>query len=206
MACAGAARAGNLALLQHLRRWGCDWDAEDVARDAASSGSLETVEWLRQQQGIEINAGVMAAAARMGQIAMCEHLRSTGCEWDTSACARAVAGGHADILRWLREDGCPWDVSEVCMAAAYYGFTNILDIIIEQGEVLDAELLTDSLNCAGKLSQLPAAQWLRQHGAEWPAVLNYNTALFGFEPKMQQWTGDILVWARAEGCTSPTTL
>jgi hypothetical protein len=166
MACAGAARAGNLALLQLLRTGGCDWDTEDTARDAASSGSLETVEWLRQQQGIEINAGVMAAAARMGQIAMCEHLRSIGCEWGTSACEDAALCSELNMLRWLRQNGCPWTVRTVCMHAAYNGCTEILDYIVEQGEVLDAELLTEALNCAGAHNNLPAAQWLRQRGAQ----------------------------------------
>jgi hypothetical protein len=197
LACAGAARAGNLALLQLLHTGGCDWDSEDTARDAASSGSLETVKWLRQQQGIEINAGVMAAAARMGQIAMCEHLRSIGCEWGTSACEDAAIYGEINMLRWLRQNGCPWTVRTVCMHAAYNGCTEILDYVVEQGEVLDAELLTEALNCAGSHNNLPAAQWLRQRGAQWPADLYY------YQYESCHCHGDTLAWARAEGCRAP---
>jgi hypothetical protein len=199
--CAGAALGGQLLALQHLRSVGCDWDVESIARCPARSGKVEVVKWLRQQQGIVINATVMAAAAAGGQIAMCEHLRSAGCEWDSSACVQAVVSGEIQTLRWLQEHGCPWDVIKVFITAASRGFTDILDYIMQQGEVLDAELLTHALNCAGAYKQLQAARWLRQHGALWPAVL-----LYGQAPRIKQWSGDTLAWARAEGCISPIAL
>jgi hypothetical protein len=199
--CAGAAKGGRLAALQHLCNEGCDWDVEYIACCAAYSGNIAAVEWLRQQQGTVINADTLAWAAAGGQIAMCQHLRSTGCDWNASACNDAASYGEVDTLRWLRENGCPWDVNGVCTDASRYGSTNILDYVTEQGEVLDAELLTDALNCAGAYNQLRAAQWLRQHGAQWPAVLAY-----GQPPYAHEWSGDILAWARAEGCTSPTSL
>jgi hypothetical protein len=37
---------------------------------------------------------------------------------------------------------------------------------------------------------------LRQHGAEWPALLRFNG---------DPWSGDVLQWARDEGCTSRAT-
>jgi hypothetical protein len=89
----------------------------------------------------------------------------------------------------------------LCMHAARRGHTCILDHVIEQGEVHDAELLTDALNCASAFGQLQAAKWLRQHGAQWPAVLRHTE--HGF---VMEWRGESLAWAKAEGCTSPTTL
>jgi hypothetical protein len=71
----------------------------------------------------------------------------------------------------------------------------ILDYHIEQGEVPDAAQLTAAPNHAGVFNQLRAAQWLKQHGAEWPAVLAVNAH--------QHWSYDTLAWARAQGCTSP---
>jgi hypothetical protein len=199
--CQGAASAGHLAALKYLRRKRCEWDNDNVACVAARGGSIEVIEWLRHCRGIEIGYFELQEAAFAGQFAMCKHLRSTGCEWDAETCARAVAGGHADILRWLRENGCPWNVNEVCMEAAYYGFTDILDIIIEQGEVLHAELLTNALKCAGASNKLLAAQWLSHRGAEWPAEL----CMYG-EYKIDLWSGDTLARARAEGCTSPFSI
>jgi hypothetical protein len=198
--CIGAVEGGQLAALKYLRSKGYGWNERTTMRYAAGSGSIELVEWLRLEQGIEIDADAMMAAAGEGQTVMCEHLRSKGCDWDESACYLAALHDKADTLRWLGENGCPWDVSEICMVAACNGFTGILDCIIAQGEVLDAKLLTRALNRAGQLKRLQAAQWLRQHGAQWPALLKFSVAGLS-----DQWSGDTLAWARAEGCTSPLT-
>jgi hypothetical protein len=195
--CTGAAAAGQLAALQHLIKGGCDWDEEFIACFAAGSGSIDMMDWLRQQPGIVIDAEAMLFAASAGHIAMCQYLRSIGCDWDTSACAAAAGTGHLDLLRWLRENGCPWNVREVCTKATAKDFIDILDHLLAQGEVLHAEVLTDALNLAGSRNKLLAAQWLRQHGAQWHAELKYRA---------RQWSGESLAWARAEGCTSPITL
>jgi hypothetical protein len=200
-ACAGAARAGKLATLQHLRSKGCDWDIYDIACCAAKSGSIEVVEWLRQRRDIVIGATVMSAAASAGHIHMCEHLRSSGCEWDDGACHEAAAADELDTLRWLREHGCPWDSFNVFFDAACRGSIAILEYVAAQGEVLDAEQRLGAMNGAATYNQLQAAQWLRQQGAQWPAVLGY-----GNEQHVWRWTDAMLAWARAEGCTSPVLL
>jgi hypothetical protein len=198
--CAGAASGGHLAVLQRLRREGCDWDQITIAYAAASGGSIEVMEWLRQQ-GIEIDVNVMGAAACAGQIAMCEYLHITGCAWNANTCSRAAESGQLDALHWLREHGCPWSVHDVCIYTARTGHTHIFDYVIEQGEVLDAQLLTEALNCAGAFSRLQLAKWLRQHGAQWPAVLQRREQSGMVLP----WSAKSIAWARAEGCTSPTT-
>ena len=197
LTCTGAAAGGQLAALQHLVSRDYHWDEDYIACYAASSGSIDVIDWLRQQEGIVIDAEAMSFAAGAGHIAMCQYLRSIGCDWDSSACGCAAGTGHLDVLRWLRDNGCPWNVSEVCTNAAASEFIDMLDYVIEQGEVLDAELLTRALNTAGSRNRLQAAQWLRQHGAQWPAVLMCRA---------RQWNDDMIVWARAEGCTSPVTL
>jgi hypothetical protein len=169
--CRGAAEEGHLAALKHLRSEGCDWDVDDIARCAARGGCVEMVEWLlQQQQGIVIDDRVLASAAGAGQIAMCEYLHSIGCVWDADVCYQAARNGHVDTLRWLRENGCPWQVKHVFRSAARNNYTDILAYITEQSKVLSAELLTNTLNCAGAHGRLQVAQWLRLHGVEWPAV------------------------------------
>eukprot|EP00953_Heterococcus_sp_UTEX-ZZ885_P007681 4633-Heterococcus_DN1.PRE.5 len=115
---------------------------------------MEVVEWLRLQPGIVINADVMLAAAEAGQTAI------SAADW-----------GHVHTLRWLRAHACPWDVSDVLTKAACNSYIDVLDFVIEQGDVLDAELMTEPLNCAGADRMLPVAQWFRTHGTAWPAVL-----------------------------------
>jgi hypothetical protein len=193
--CSGAAQGGHLAALKNLRSEGCDWVAQYITGDAASSGSVAVVQWLQQQQRIKFGASSLKAAAGAGQTAMCEYLRSIGCSWDADTCARAATGGHRDTLHWLRQHGCPWNVSTVCASAATAGFTNVLDYLIQQGAVLSAKVLRDALNAAGTAGALHAAQWLRQHGAQWPAVLGYD--------EEQQWSDAVIAWAREQGCTAP---
>jgi hypothetical protein len=194
---AAAAAAGHLAALQYLRSEGCEWYKGHISCCAASSGSIELVEWLQQQQGVIFDSDAMKWAADAGQTAMCKHLRNTGCEWNAEACTRAAESGRSETLRWLREHGCIWDVREVCIRAAGNGHTDILDYVKEQAEVLDAELLTEALDFAAVLDQLQSVQWCRQLGAEWPDVLGYG--------EHKQWSHDTFAWARAEGCKSPVS-
>ena len=112
-----------------------------------------------------------------------------------------MSGEQLDTLLWLRERGCPWVVRDVLLEAAKKGFTAALDYVVEQREVLDAEPLTAALNRAGVSNQLRAAQWLRQRGAQWPAVLGYKRTVFVYA---RQWSDDVLAWARLQGCSSPT--
>jgi hypothetical protein len=82
--------------------------------------------------------------------------------------------------------------------AAWSGHIDILEFVIKQGEVIDAGLMTEALNCAGSHNQLQTAQWLRERDAQWPAELGYNR--FG---EQFIWSDDMIAWARAEGCTAP---
>jgi hypothetical protein len=201
-ACEGAAEGGQLAAMQHLRNTGCEWDVETFTWSAARSGNIELVEWLRQQPGIVFDCFDLSGAVMNGHGAMCEHLLSIGCRWDTDICSDLIANGNLEALRLVRALGCPWHLRGVVTYAARYGYTGILDFVIEQEEVLDAELMTSALNLAGVYGKLQAAQWSRQHGAQWPVVLSHNDHWQG----LKQWSGESLAWARAEGCTSPTAL
>jgi hypothetical protein len=97
-ACSEAAKGGHLEALMYLRNEGCVWVPQFISDDAASSGSIEVVEWLRQQQRIEFGASALNAAAREGQTAMCNHLRSIciGCDWGADTCEQATTGGYLD--------------------------------------------------------------------------------------------------------------
>jgi hypothetical protein len=163
-ACERAAQGGQLAALQYLRSVGCEWDQKVVASHAARNGSIAMAECLWQQGGTDIDAIIMAAAASEGRIAICKLLRSLGCDWTVDATTQAATSGDIKTLRWLRENDCPWDVRAVCMQAVRNGSTDMLDFIIEQGEVLDAELLTIELRAVNWGDEL-VAQWLKQHGA-----------------------------------------
>ena len=153
------------------------------------------IAWVRQQPDIELDNEAMEAAAAEGHTAVCEYLRAEQCPWGTSACDAAAFNGHTDTLRWLHEHGCPWEAETVRESAASHSTVEVM-VYLQQHDLLSTPaVLTRMLNTAGTYNTLAAAQWLRQQGAEWPAVLNYCDLA---------WSGETLAWARAEGCTSPT--
>jgi hypothetical protein len=201
--CSTAASSGHLSLLQQLRQHGCPWKAYEIADDAASSGSIPLLQWLKEQ-GIVFTELTIDSAAYGGHIAACESLRFTEqCPWNNHACMSAAERDQLDTLQWLREHGCPCDNVLVCIAAAHGGSVGVMAYMLEQqqqlvGGAVNTVLLTLMLRAAGANEQLVAAQWLRQQGAEWPDVLQHR---YDFE--LRRWSGAVLEWARAEGCTSP---
>ena len=69
---------------------------ERVMREAASSGNLELVQWLRGE----------------------------GCPWDWWTCSEAVLYSRVEVLRWVRENGCPWSAGIRAGAARKLGYTD----------------------------------------------------------------------------------
>jgi hypothetical protein len=49
-----------------------------VSHAATSSGSVELVQYLKQQKGIAVGATAMQAAAAQGHTAVCKYLHSAG--------------------------------------------------------------------------------------------------------------------------------
>ena len=75
---------------------------------------------------------LMANAAMSGNLELIQWLRGEGCPWDYLTCFNAVNKGHVEVLRWARENGCPWDAIDRDRAAAELGyrddFGNLVDL------------------------------------------------------------------------------
>jgi hypothetical protein len=200
--CLFAVKAGHLAVLQWLGEHGCAYEIGAMTQKAAYYGKVNVLDWLLTQAGAQLSVELMQAAAKGGQLAMCQHLRNIGCAWDESACNSAAEHGHVHVLSWLRASGCPSVYMVLATFAAGCGRVAMKQYIIEQrvlqNELTLAELLTVMLMVAGVGSKLADAKWLRQQGAEWPAVLSVT-----MDNTIWNWQGDVLAWARANGCTSP---
>eukprot|EP00953_Heterococcus_sp_UTEX-ZZ885_P017915 10021-Heterococcus_DN1.PRE.1 len=191
--------AGRLDTLQWLGEHGCAYDVTTMTSKAAYYGHVHILDWLLT---LQLDAVVMQAAAKGGQLRMCQHLRSIGCDWDHTVSCAAAEHGHIHVLVWLRASGCPCEYTVLALCAASGGSTAMMQHILEQSalqfEFTHAEVLIAMLLSAGASSKVAAAKWLRQQGAEWPPVLSIT-----MDSMMYNWQGDVLQWARAEGCTSP---
>jgi hypothetical protein len=143
-------------------------------------------------------------AARGGYLNVLRYLHEQGCPYNgVVACNAAARGGHIDTLRYMHERDWPWDAVTACEMAAVSGSVDIIKYIVEQDSlVLTAAQLTNMLNAAGSYDQLETAQWLRQQGAQWPAVLT-NTDPYYQPPVRHLWQEKAFKWAREQGCTSP---
>jgi hypothetical protein len=203
--CGAAGKAGDLEQLKWLHAHGATLN-DRTADIAAEGGAVHVLEWLQQQQGIEISETTMTFAAMHGHLQLCQWLRAQQCPWDGSTTTVAALGTNCDVLRWLIESGCPQHAlgQHVYITAvrAFRGNNfSILQYLYECGILAQPDALTDALNAAGAHGLLAVEQWLRQRGAEWPAVLRFG----GSELSTGcPWHSDTLAWARAEGCTSPT--
>jgi hypothetical protein len=102
----------------------------------------------------------------------------------------------------LFDSGYPYEVVDLCYFAMCSVDSKTIPVLqwLQQHNIFDsAATLTLAFNYAGAgNTNLAAAQWLRQQGAEWPAVLCSE-----HEANPVPWRDDTLEWARAEGCTAP---
>jgi hypothetical protein len=192
-----AATGGHLEVVQWLSEHGCAYDVNNMIAQAAHFGHIHILDWLLTQDGAQLTVDVMLAAAAGGQLLMCQHLRSIKCAWDASVCSAAAHNGHLNVLQYLHEYGCPLDF-QACTSAAKGGNVQVIQYLVEHGLVQNAVNMISMLLYAGAHSQLAAVQWLRQRGAEWPQTLYYSN-----DSKIFQWSGEVLAWARVNGCRSP---
>jgi hypothetical protein len=188
----GAASVGELSTVIWLyTEHNCALNS--TTSDWCAKGGHINVLWWLKQQGTDFDAKTMSSAAMNGQESTCAYLHSEGCSWDAFSPYAAAVGKHWGTVRWLHEHGCPWSFVMSCLAAAEQGSIDNMAYMLQQG-VVCAYVLSEMLNSAGANGHLAAAQWVRQRGAEWPRILRFSAV---------SWSGDVLDWARTEGCDSP---
>jgi len=210
-----AAYHGHLPVLQELQA-GLKRLDPDIAKQAARGGQLETLQWLKTQEGFYIHSGAFAFACEGGNWEIIRWLRSEGCPWSTSACNRAAKGGQLEVLKWLRSEGCPWNVT-TCSFAAEGGHLDVLKWLKKEGCPWNA----GACNCAAEGGHFEVLKWLRSEGCPWNEWACTNAAsggymeimywlmdgeeVYDFRPKCSPNPDsgrylEILKWLRSEGC------
>eukprot|EP00953_Heterococcus_sp_UTEX-ZZ885_P002757 2011-Heterococcus_DN1.PRE.1 len=101
-----AAVRGNTGIFQFLYEFGRYNRSvgQAVLVQAASSGSVELMQWL-VQHGVQLDASAMPPAVYCGHLDMCTYLRSQGCAWTSELTAAAIAHNRADIVSWAVAEG-----------------------------------------------------------------------------------------------------
>jgi len=118
-----AAEYGNISIIEHLRKNGCEWD-DTTCSNAVENGHFDLVKWLKEN-GCPWDEWACTYAAQNGDFELLQWLHENGCPWDEWTCTYAAENGHLDILKWLRDKGCKWNIN-TCSAAANGGYLEIL--------------------------------------------------------------------------------
>jgi hypothetical protein len=231
-ATAAVARHGDLELLKWMveHNWRrCKWSPEAIASSAARTGRMEVlqyvldqhagvnqhtlygavmsdtpelVQYLLQHHGLQLNAGLLHAAAEAGLLRMVQYLVQQQCAGGQECLRAAAAGGHLAVLQCLRAAGHRWSITDSCDAALRNGHAAVALYILNNWEVevepwhqwTHMSYKRIWLCLAGRAGMLEVAQKLREMGVEWPTELRY---------KGKPWVSEMVQWARAAGCTAP---
>ena len=181
-----AAGLGYLSTLKHLHRQGRLELSENLLQEAAKTGQLEVVKWLRAN-GWPWNTTTCSWVEEGGHLEVLQWARANGCEWNEWTFAFAAQGGHLEVLQWLHANGCPWD-GWTCASAAEGGHLEVLQWARANG------CPWDELTCyyAAKSGHLEVLQWLRANGCPWDSRVRSHAKGFGHIK--------LLNWAIANGC------
>ena len=99
---------------------------------AARTGNLVFLRWLREEKMFEWDEVTINAAANDGYLHIVKYCMKKKCPIDGLACALAAENGHLDILKYLHENDAPWD-SRTCRFAAKNNHIDCLNYAKENG-------------------------------------------------------------------------
>ena len=100
--------------------------------EAADTGNLALVRWLREVKKFDWNDWTINIAAANGHLHIVTYCMEQKCPRTKLACANAAKFGHLDILKYLHENGAPWD-SWTCFYARENNHLECLNYAKENG-------------------------------------------------------------------------
>jgi hypothetical protein len=125
-------------------------------------------------------------------------LREHGVPWSTELCNGAVYFNKLALLQWLHSHSCAWDEGYVLQHASMGGSVAMLEWLSAVTSPWTTGTMVRLLHCAGLCTNLPAAQWLRARGAEWPKAFVFG-AHSNAGAQQGCWNVAAVKWAQASG-------
>jgi Ankyrin repeats (many copies) len=92
-ACVAAAAGGHYETVRFLHESGCPWDSQTMCQKAAESGSVELLQYLKQQE-CAFSEQIMSIAAQRGLLHVCQYFSFNGMAWSPGA------------VQWAEHEGC----------------------------------------------------------------------------------------------------
>jgi len=84
---------------------------------AAQTGNLALLRWLREEKMFEWDDSAINIAAGIGHLHIVKYCMKQNCPINELQCALAAGNGHLDILKYLHENAAPWDWRTYLFAA-----------------------------------------------------------------------------------------
>eukprot|EP00594_Rhizosolenia_setigera_P007069 CAMPEP_0178952850 /NCGR_PEP_ID=MMETSP0789-20121207/8084_1 /TAXON_ID=3005 /ORGANISM="Rhizosolenia setigera, Strain CCMP 1694" /LENGTH=240 /DNA_ID=CAMNT_0020634027 /DNA_START=152 /DNA_END=874 /DNA_ORIENTATION=+ len=103
-----AASGGKLDVIKWFEAKGLSIRRDSCARGAAYHGQLHILQWLQEEQGLELKKYLYNYAIDGGQLHVLKWLREQEVPWDVWTFYSAARKGNLNILQWLHDEGCPW--------------------------------------------------------------------------------------------------
>jgi hypothetical protein len=187
-----AAQSNCLPKLQWLLNT-VAWVHSEIVSAAAAGANIDALRWLKTQ-GVKFGDTVPFNAHKYMHVL--QYFVSEGCVVDPEeACYRAACCGSLEVLKWARAQGYAFPYDEVRIGAALSGCLEVVQRMYDELSVRwDAYDMAYMLQLAGMDGSLVLCKWLREHGAEWPAMLGTADS---------PWSPRCLEWADSEGCDAP---
>jgi len=105
-----AAIHGKLKVFKWLDGKGLKIDKYWCVKTAAYRGHLHIIQWLQEEQGLELHEESLYMYAINGKhLHVLKWLREQKVDWSEYNFTYAVEAGNLDIIQWLHKRGCPWD-------------------------------------------------------------------------------------------------
>ncbi len=178
--CGEAAASGDLARLRWLRQRGFPWGTGEVLSAVLQHADMRFVLQLEQEGGYLPPGGDMAL----------DH------EAEVCAAARAPQDSAAK-LRWLLEKGVALDSQDAVVAAAEHGNLEVVQLLLghwraHASSAGDSEFLTEIMDAAVDSGSIPTAAWLLQAGCPMDHEL--------FVTASRRGSLDMVRWLMGAGC------
>jgi len=100
--------------------------------EAAATGNLALLRWLREEKMFEWDGLAINIAAEIGHLHIVKYCMRHDNPFDEFPCAFAAENGHLDVLKYLHENGAPWD-RKTCRFAAQNNHIECLNYAKENG-------------------------------------------------------------------------
>jgi hypothetical protein len=195
--CLHFAQWGNQAMLSHLENLGfmCDYSDWRLRAAAAGSKNVELMQWLNRNKNLCLknDTRAMRAAIQSDCVPMVQYILSQGYKLHKELIMTALQADHIKVFAWLLRQKCPSPGPQAVLAARCGAGRILHQVFIQHADAMIPHLC-NLLNAAGACGMLETAKWLRSVGADWPPVLLEDG---------KPWCGEVLAWAREQGCESP---